>query len=120
MVGSIPATQHAGGVEQSVVEGGILFLVLRFATEFMNRAVVFTVGEDGIRGLGQFGIVDPDGHADARVRDLFIPLKADPLFTRAIDSRMALKGLSRRLTEWNRYLLNELGGERRRRCSSDR
>ena len=92
------------------LEGGIILLVLRFATEFMNRAVVFIVGEDGIRGLGQFGIVDPDGHADARVRDLCIPLKADPLFTRAIDSRMALKA-SPDGTEWNRYLLNELGGE---------
>jgi FixJ family two-component response regulator len=92
------------------LEGGIILLVLRFATEFMNRAVVFIVGEDGIRGLGQFGIVDPDGHADARVRNLFIPLKADPLFTRAIDSRMALKA-SPDGTEWNRYLLNELGGE---------
>jgi len=92
------------------LEGGIILLVLRFATEFMNRAVVFIVGEDGIRGLGQFGIVDPDGHADARVRDLFIPLKTDPLFSRAIDSRMALKA-SPDGTEWNRYLLDELGGE---------
>jgi FixJ family two-component response regulator len=91
------------------LEGGIILLVLRFATEFMNRAVVFIVGEDGIRGLGQFGIVDPDGHADARVRDLFIPLKADPSFTRAIDSKMAVKA-SPDGTEWNRYLLSELGG----------
>ncbi len=54
--------------------------------------------------------MDPDGHADARVRDLFIPLKTDPLFSRAIDSRMALKA-SPDGTEWNRYLLDELGGE---------
>ncbi|NMC75483.1 MAG: hypothetical protein GYA56_14165, partial [Geobacteraceae bacterium] len=91
------------------LEGGITLLVLRFAAEFMNRAVVFLVGEDGIRGLGQFGVVDPDGHADARVRDLFIPLKSDPFFSRAIDSKMAIKAPPDG-TEWNRYLLNELGG----------
>ncbi|HOI15343.1 MAG TPA: response regulator [Geobacteraceae bacterium] len=91
------------------LEGGITLLVLRFATEFMNRAVVFLVGRDGIRGLGQFGVVDPDGHADARVRDLFIPLKSDPFFSRAIDSKMAIKAPPDG-TEWNRYLLNELGG----------
>jgi FixJ family two-component response regulator len=91
------------------LEGGITLLVLRFATEFMNRAVVFLVGGDGIRGLGQFGVVDPDGHADARVRDLFIPLKSDPFFSRAIDSKMAIKAPPDG-TEWNRYLLNELGG----------
>lgn len=91
------------------LEGGVILLVLRFAAEFMNRAVVLIVGEDGIRGLGQFGIVDPDGHADARVRDLFIPLKADPSFSRVIDSKIALKAPPDG-TKWNRYFLDELGG----------
>lgn len=92
------------------LEGGIPLLVLRFAAEFMNRAVVFTVREDGVRGLGQFGIVDPDGLADARVRDLLIPLGADPLFSRVITSRMTVKEPPPQ-TEWSRYLFDQLGGE---------
>jgi CheY-like chemotaxis protein len=91
------------------LDGGILLLVLRFAAEFMNRAVVFTVREDGIRGLGQFGIVDPDGLADAHVRDLHIPLGSDPIFTRAITTRTTVKEPPER-TEWSRYLFEQLGG----------
>jgi len=91
------------------LDGGILLLVLRFAAEFMNRAVVFTVREDGIRGLGQFGIVDPDGHADAHVRDLHIPLGSDPIFTRAITTRATVKEPPAR-TEWSSYLFEQLGG----------
>ncbi len=91
------------------LEGGIILLALRFATEFMNRAVVFIVEEDGIRGLGQFGIEDPEGHADARVRDLCIPLNEDMFFSRAIATRMAVKAPPDG-SRWNRYLLDELGG----------
>jgi CheY-like chemotaxis protein len=91
------------------LDGGILLLVLRFASEFMNRAVVFTVREDGIRGLGQFGIVDPDGLADAHVRDLHLPLGSDPIFTRAISTRTTVKERPER-TEWSRYLFEQLGG----------
>jgi hypothetical protein len=75
----------------------------------MNRAVVFTVREDGIRGLGQFGIVDPDGLADAHVRDLHLPLGSDPIFTRAITTRTTVKEAPER-TEWSRYLFEQLGG----------
>mgnify|MGYP001387988195 CR=1 FL=1 len=91
------------------LEGGIPLLVLRFAAEFMNRAVVFTVREDGIRGLGQFGIVDPDGLADARVRDLFIPRGADSIFDRVITSRMTAKEPPQQ-AEWSRYFFGQLGG----------
>jgi len=91
------------------LEGEVILLVLRFAAEFMNRAVVFTIGNNGIMGLGQFGIIDPDGQADARVRDLRIPVDADHLFSRVIETKMALKQ-SPGATEWNRHLLGQLGG----------
>ena len=48
--------------------GGIILLVLRFASELMNRAVIFLVKEKEIVGLGQFGIELTDGMADVRVR----------------------------------------------------
>jgi CheY-like chemotaxis protein len=87
----------------------IILLVLRFAAEFMNRAVIFTVRDDEIRGLGQFGIVDPDGLADARVRDLRFPVYGEPLFNSVIKTRMAGKAVPDK-SSWNRYLLERLGG----------
>ncbi|MEA5112805.1 MAG: response regulator [Geobacteraceae bacterium] len=87
----------------------IILLVLRFAADFMNRAVIFTVRDDDIRGLGQFGIVDPDGLADARVRDLRFPVYGEPLFNSVIKSRMAGKAAPDG-SSWNRYLLDQLGG----------
>jgi CheY-like chemotaxis protein len=89
--------------------GGIILLVLRFAAAFMNRAVVFTVRDDGVWGLGQFGIEDHDGLADARVRDLHLPTDADPFFTRVIGTRMAAKAVPDG-SAWIRRLLDQLGG----------
>ena len=65
--------------------GGIILLVLRYASEFMSRAVIFMVRKDDIAGLGQFGIKDTDRPADALVRSLRIPRDGDTLFRRVID-----------------------------------
>ena len=90
--------------------GGIILLVLRFASEFMNRAVIFIVKKDDIVGLGQFGIQDSEGLADSRVRNMRIPRDEDSLFARVIQSQQPLKV---RPDEggWNHYLIERLGGE---------
>ncbi|HLO26880.1 MAG TPA: DUF4388 domain-containing protein [Geobacteraceae bacterium] len=88
--------------------GGIILLVLRFASEFMNRAVVFFVKRDVIAGLGQFGIDDREGLGDSKVRNLRIPRGEDSLFTRVIESQMPMK-LQPDESAWNRYLLSQLG-----------
>jgi hypothetical protein len=90
--------------------GGIILLVLRFASEFMNRAVVFFVKRDAIAGLGQFGIFDQEGRAEARVRNLRIPRGESSLFSQVIESQLPAKILPDDI-EWNRYLFSRLGGE---------
>ena len=65
--------------------GGIILMVLRYAAEFMGRAIIFMVSKDEIAGLGQFGIKDTDRSADALVRSLRIPRDGDTLFRRVID-----------------------------------
>lgn len=89
--------------------GGIILLVLRFASEFMNRAVIFMVKKDEVVGLGQFGIDDMDGSADARVRGLRVPRGEDSLFDKVVESQLTVKErpASGKL---NRYLLDQLGG----------
>ena len=49
--------------------GGIILLILRFASELMNRAVIFIVKEREIVGLGQFGIELTDKSPDILVRN---------------------------------------------------
>lgn len=91
------------------LDGGVILLVLRFAAEFMNRAVVFLVREGFIIGLGQFGITVPNGCADGRVRDLRIPVTGEHVFRQAIEAKSALK-IEPLSNEWNRYFLAQVGG----------
>ncbi|NIQ09661.1 MAG: hypothetical protein GWO23_08255, partial [Gammaproteobacteria bacterium] len=64
--------------------GGIILLVLRFASELMNRAVIFFVKGDEIVGLGQFGLKDADENADEHVRQIKIPAAAESVLSRAL------------------------------------
>lgn len=89
--------------------GGIILLVLRFASEFMNRAVIFFVKRDEIVGLGQFGIEDREGKADSKVRAMRIPRGEESFFTSVVESQTAIK-LQPEDSRWNRYLFDQLGG----------
>lgn len=89
--------------------GGIILLVLRFASEFMNRAVVFIVKRDEIAGLGQFGINDKEGLADTKIRNLRIPRSVDSIFTPVIESQLSLRTKPDD-SNWNHYLLSQLAG----------
>jgi CheY-like chemotaxis protein len=88
--------------------GGIILLVLRFASEFVNRAVIFIVKRDEVVGLGQFGIVDAAGKADAKVRSIRIPLGEDSLFKQVVDGQLAIKSVPDG-SHWDAYLFDKLG-----------
>lgn len=47
-------------LDNPALSGGVLLLVLRFASEFMNRAVIFIINGQTISGAGQFGIEGGD------------------------------------------------------------
>ncbi len=89
--------------------GGIILLVLRFASELMNRAVIFLVKETEVVGLGQFGIVANDEMADVRVRRMKVPRGEDSIFE-ALFREMAPKKVALGNGRWDRYLVEELGG----------
>jgi hypothetical protein len=89
--------------------GGIILLVLRFASELMNRAVIFLVKEYEIVGLGQFGMEALDGiSADERVRRMRVPRNAGSIFEQVLQSWTPLKTVTGS-EEWDRYLVEELG-----------
>lgn len=91
--------------------GGIILLVLRFAAEFMNRAVVLLVKKETIQGLGQFGLQDKDGRADSRVRNLTVPRGEPSLFTQVLENRFPVKG-EVDASVWSHHFLEQLGGGR--------
>lgn len=89
--------------------GGIILLILRFASELMNRAVILLVKDEEIVGLGQFGIELKGEPADVRVRSTRMP-KAEPhVFTEALQT-FAPYHREPKQTDWNRYLFEQLGG----------
>jgi len=89
--------------------GGIILLVLRFASELMNRAVIFLVKEYEIVGLGQFGMEALGGiSADERVRRMRVPRNAGSVFEQVLQSWTPLKTVTGS-GEWDRYLVEELG-----------
>ncbi len=108
-----PALQKLKGILQELsdptISGGVLLLALRFASEFMNRAVIFTVKEKEIVGLGQFGIEFEDRNADTRIRELRIPCDQVSILTRALQARSPLR-VRFGSGETDRALLEHLGG----------
>ncbi len=91
--------------------GGIILLILRFASELMNRAVIFLVKESEIVGLGQFGIELKAESSDVKVRNMRIPLDEESVFLPVLEE-MSAKSLKPQDSPWNTYLFEHLGGER--------
>lgn len=87
--------------------GGIVLLVLRFAAEFMSRGVIFSIRDNCISGLGQFGISEKN--ADRLVRDLSIPCGEQSLFSQVIDSHLPTI-VKPGDSPWDAYLFTRIGG----------
>jgi len=87
----------------------VTLLILRYASEVVNRAILFMVKKDEVRGLGQFGIELKGQSADQVVRNIKIPLDQPSLFLTVIENRRSYQGPLEE-HESNKYLMNELGG----------
>ncbi|HXY54856.1 MAG TPA: DUF4388 domain-containing protein [Nitrospirota bacterium] len=87
----------------------VTLLILRYASEVVNRAILFMVKKDEVRGLGQFGIDLKNMSADQVVRNIKIPLNQPSLFLTVIENRRSFLG-QLASNESNNYLVNELGG----------
>jgi len=90
--------------------GQITLMILRFAAELMNRAVIFLVARNTLAGLGQFGISIDGEDPHKHVRQMRIPLNEPSIFREAIQKRLPLKKALKK-NKWNQYLIEHLGGE---------
>jgi CheY-like chemotaxis protein len=91
------------------LQGGVLLLVLRFASEFMNRAIVFTINDQIISGFGQFGITDSTTSGDERVRAIHFPQESGSMFDEPLRTCQPHK-FSPSPTPVDSYLFEQLGG----------
>lgn len=110
-----PGIHLLGGMLQELnnpsLGGGTILLVLRFASELMNRAVIFFVKGEAIIGLGQFGIESAGDSADILVREIKIPTNAQSVFSGVL-TQLSPQHTTFGDGEWDRYLINKLGGQR--------
>lgn len=91
------------------LQGGVLLLVLRFASEFMNRAIVFTICDQIISGTGQFGISGGRVSGDERVRAIHVPQEAESLFREPLRSGQA-RTVRPVPTVLDTHIFEQLGG----------
>jgi len=87
----------------------VTLLILRYASEVVNRAILFMVKKDEVRGLGQFGMELAGRSADQVVRSIRVPLNKPSLFLKVIENRTSYVGPFE-ANETGNYLMNELGG----------
>jgi hypothetical protein len=90
----------------------VTLLTLRYASEVVDRAILFMVKKDEVRGLGQFGIELASGLSpDKVVRNIRVPLGEPSLFKQVVETRRTYQGAIEP-TEQNNYFMNEVGGSR--------
>jgi hypothetical protein len=72
--------------------GGIILLILRYASELLRRAIILDVRGTRLVGLGQFGLATNGQQADSSVRQLNLAISGDSLFAEAIRSKSLVCG----------------------------
>jgi len=68
----------------------IILLILRFASEILNRAVIFDVRDKTLVGLGQFGLEGVTENADQMVRTMRLQVTQDSVLSRALQQKVPL------------------------------
>ncbi len=93
--------------------GEITLMILRYATQVVNRGLLCHVSPEGISGIGQFGIEDsPDAEepADRRIQKMRFPCHEPSVFFEVIEKMQTYRGPLKRC-KWNLYLTDQLGGQ---------
>jgi CheY-like chemotaxis protein len=91
------------------LQGGVLLLALRFASEFLNRAIVFTVHDKVVSGVGQFGISGGTTSGDEKVRAIHFPLETDSMFFNPARTHHAVSFVPHP-TALDTHIFEQLGG----------
>lgn len=85
-------------------------LILRYASQVVNRGVLFLVRDGTLRAIGQFGVSGAGRTPERTIRQLTVPLDEPSVVGRSARVGVAYRG-ELPSTEWNDRLLALLGGE---------
>jgi GAF domain-containing protein len=88
--------------------GEITLMIMRYASEVVDRGVFFVLKSGGISGMGQFGLGEHGPAADERVRQIRIPLDQPSVLTEVLDKRQTYLGPLAK-SDWNDRLMEHLG-----------
>jgi hypothetical protein len=91
------------------LQGGVLLLVLRFASEFVNRAIIFTINDQVVSGFGQFGITGGTISGDERVRAIHFPQESGSIFSEPLQTGQT-RTFSPNPTPVDLHIFEQLGG----------
>lgn len=72
--------------------GGIILLILRYASEIMERAIIFDVRDSDLVGLGQFGLEAGGGSADELIRKMKLKIEQGSVFEQVLKKKNAVTG----------------------------
>ena len=89
--------------------GEITLWLLRHASSFVRRCVLFSASKDGVRGMAQIGLGSDASGVGERLRALKVPANEPSVFQRVIAERAAFSGALEHGV-WNDRLAAELGG----------
>ncbi len=78
-------------LEHPELGGGIILLILRYASEIMNRAIVFDVRGNQLVGVGQFGLSNLNIEADNLVRQMTLHIDAGSIFAQVMKDKIAVR-----------------------------
>jgi len=78
-------------LEHPDLGGGIILLILRYASEIMNRAIMFDIRGAQLVGLGQFGLNDLSYSADDLVRKMRLHVDSGSLFAQVLKEKIAVR-----------------------------
>jgi hypothetical protein len=90
--------------------GEAVLSLLRFASQLLARAVVFSVDAEAAQGIGEFGVHLPGGRSGAEaVRQTVLPLREPSILRSAVERRRTYTG-PLEPTRVNLALVDRLGG----------
>jgi hypothetical protein len=94
--------------------GEIALMILRYASNLVNRGALFHVGHESITAIGQFGLGsadEPTAVVEARMRTFAVPRSQPSVFLEVTEMMHTYRG-PLKPCPWNDELVKRLGGLR--------